>query len=102
VATGKAYGRHRPAADEIYCTMMAELTGEAPENYRGRPFDADLFDFKPSDPLGGHGEELAAIKWPWPKGTPIKQEFGPPPGPHVPPGGHPDPRTLPGWDRPHL
>ena len=42
------YHRHAGATDEIYRTMMAERTGEDPENYRDRPFDMDLLDYAPS------------------------------------------------------
>lgn len=46
----KTYSRHAPASDEIYRELMAERTGENPENYRGRPFDMDLLTFAPSAP----------------------------------------------------
>jgi hypothetical protein len=65
MATVKAYRRHAAGDDHIYCQMMAERTGEAADNYYGRPFDMDLLDYAPSAP-----EEQQAWKWPLPKGNP--------------------------------
>jgi hypothetical protein len=67
----KAYGRHAPAADEIYCTMMAERTGEAPDNYRARPFDMELLFYAPSAPE----ETPPHFIWPFPPAA-ITQQFG--------------------------
>lgn len=59
----KAYGRHRPAEDEIYCALMAERTGEAPENYRARPFDADLLTYAPSGHQGADLNQACEHDW---------------------------------------
>jgi hypothetical protein len=95
MATVRAYRRHAAGDDHIYCQMMAERTGEAADNYYGRPFDMDLLDYAPSAPQ----EEQRT--WVWPIGLRMMaQDFGQAPGAYVPPGGHPDPRSLPGYPFP--
>jgi hypothetical protein len=44
------YSRHAFQEEIIYPQMMAERTGENPDNYRNRPFDMDLLDYSPSAP----------------------------------------------------
>lgn len=68
------YSRHAFHEEIIYPQMMAELTGENPDNYRGRPFDADLFDYRPS------GHQGVDLKQPAPAEAPrIVHPNGPAP-----------------------
>lgn len=48
----KQHARRAAPSDEIYRNLMAELTGEDPDNYRNRPFDMELLDYAPSAPEG--------------------------------------------------
>ena len=49
--TTTRHRRHAFQLEIIYPAMMAELTGEDPENYRNRPFDMEYLFFDPSKPL---------------------------------------------------
>lgn len=70
--TTPQHSRHSGGTDEIYRTMMAERTGEDPENYRNRAFDADLLDYAPSAP---RLRVRTSAQFPPPAMPP--QEFGP-------------------------